>query len=287
MPKPTWEIFVGILCAVIVFVVPIVLYLMEKAGINIIWIVVVGWISIAVACLYLVLNIPWVWKDGNIGIQVWRACFVSAAALLAAGYGATKIWPHTEQAAVSATKEPYELELGPILFATQSHNTEEFWIRYQGPHGNTASRCDVVLYISLKNNQSVPVNIQSYSVGQKTETGQWVWLGQRVTHDFQVYFAGNDIHHSRRLELISFDNIVNARAIAPGETIKGWAFFVYRIPIPNDVGPFLPIFRVAFIDSTGTNWTSPELTRPTKNTGSGGVFSPKEEYDLTKDYYEH
>ena len=93
MAKPTWEIFIGVLCAFIVFVVPTVLYLMEKAGINITWIFVVGWLSIALACLYLVLNIPWIWASGNIGIRAWRVCFVSAIALLAAGYGATRIWP--------------------------------------------------------------------------------------------------------------------------------------------------------------------------------------------------
>ncbi len=81
-----------------------VLYLMEKAGINIVWVFIVGWLSIAAACLYLVLNIPWVWIGANAGVQAWRACFVSATALLVVGYFATKIWPHSEQPAAASTQ---------------------------------------------------------------------------------------------------------------------------------------------------------------------------------------
>jgi hypothetical protein len=114
MAKPTWETFVAIFCAVVVFVVPVVLYLMEKAGINIIWILAVGWISIALACLYLVLNIPWVWAETNLGILIWRVCFVSAAVILLVGYFATRIWPNatfsrSQPAVAAAPKSPEEL----------------------------------------------------------------------------------------------------------------------------------------------------------------------------------
>jgi len=94
MAKPTWEIFMSVFAAVVVFIVPIVLYLMEKAGVSLVWIFVLGWISIAVASEYLVVNIPWIWDDANFLMRIWRLCFVSAIALLIVGYFAIKIWPH-------------------------------------------------------------------------------------------------------------------------------------------------------------------------------------------------
>lgn len=127
MAKPTWEIFVAILCAVVVFVVPIVLYLMEKAGINIIWIFAVGWIFIALACLYLVLNIPWVWAEANRGILIWRVCFVSAAALLVVGYFGARIWPHARfsDSGSTAAVTPQSSDESASKSAPETHGTTE------------------------------------------------------------------------------------------------------------------------------------------------------------------
>jgi len=89
----TWRKFFEVLAFVVVFAVPVILYLMEKAGASLTWIFIVGWLSIAVAALYLVLSIPWVWADVPMAVRVWRISLMSAIALLAVGYGATKIWP--------------------------------------------------------------------------------------------------------------------------------------------------------------------------------------------------
>jgi hypothetical protein len=89
----TWRKFFEVLAFVVVFAVPVILYLMEKAGASLTWIFIVGWLSIAAAALYLVLSIPWVWADVPMAVRVWRISLMSAIALLAVGYGATKIWP--------------------------------------------------------------------------------------------------------------------------------------------------------------------------------------------------
>src|SRR5438046_657475 len=93
MDTLTWKKFFDILAFVVVFAVPVILYLMEKAGASLTWIFIVGWLSIGVAALYLVLNLPWVWVNASLAVRIWRISFVSAVALLVVGYGATKIWP--------------------------------------------------------------------------------------------------------------------------------------------------------------------------------------------------
>jgi len=93
MAKPTWKTFFDVLAFVVVFVVPVVLYLMEKAGIDLKPIFIVGWLSIAAASLYLVLNLPWVWNNPDIALRAWRAYAVCSIALLAVGYASIRIWP--------------------------------------------------------------------------------------------------------------------------------------------------------------------------------------------------
>ena len=104
MDTLSWKKFFEVLSFVVVFAVPVILYLMEKAGTSLIWIFVVGWLSIAAAALYLVLSIPWVWADAPIGVRMWRISLVSSIALLAVGYGATKIWPNATTNATEAGK---------------------------------------------------------------------------------------------------------------------------------------------------------------------------------------
>lgn len=104
MDTLSWKKFFDVLSFVVVFAVPVILYLMEKAGTSLTWIFVVGWLSIAVASLYLVLSIPWVWVDAPMAVRVWRISLVSATALLAVGYGAIKIWPHDSKSS-EATRE--------------------------------------------------------------------------------------------------------------------------------------------------------------------------------------
>jgi hypothetical protein len=101
----TWKKFFDVVAFVVVFAVPVILYLMEKAGVSLTLIFVLGWVSIAWAAIYLVLNIPWVWADAPTPIRVWRVCLVSALALLATSYGAIKIWPSTPE-----KKEPNRAE---------------------------------------------------------------------------------------------------------------------------------------------------------------------------------
>jgi hypothetical protein len=95
--KPTWEIFFGALAGVIVFVVPIVLYLMEKANKKISWIFIVGLISVGIAAVYLVLNIPWVWSASSTAWKVYRACMLSSFAMLPVGYFGIWVWPAEPQ----------------------------------------------------------------------------------------------------------------------------------------------------------------------------------------------
>jgi hypothetical protein len=102
MGKPTWELFSGTLSAVLVFVVPIVLYLMEKAGWKIVWIFAVGWSAIAIASVYLVLCIPWVWSDTGTAVRLWRGYLVCSSVLLLLGYGAIKVWPHEKASATDS-----------------------------------------------------------------------------------------------------------------------------------------------------------------------------------------
>jgi hypothetical protein len=93
MDTLSWKKFFEVLSFVVVFAVPVILYLMEKAGMSLIWIFRVGWLSIAAAALYLVLNIPWVWANVPTPIRIWRICLVCSFALLSVGYGAIRIWP--------------------------------------------------------------------------------------------------------------------------------------------------------------------------------------------------
>jgi hypothetical protein len=93
MDMPTWKKFFDVVAFVLVFSVPVILYLMEKAGASLSRIFVLGWISVAAAAIYLVLSIPWVWSDASIAMRVWRVSFVCSIALLLSGYGAIKIWP--------------------------------------------------------------------------------------------------------------------------------------------------------------------------------------------------
>src|SRR5258708_35665365 len=104
MDRSSWKKFFEVFCFVVVFVVPVILYLMEKAGTSLIWIFIVGWFSIAAAALYLVLSIPWVWNDAHWVIRMWRCSLVSAIALLIVGYGASKIWPPSVVAKRDAPK---------------------------------------------------------------------------------------------------------------------------------------------------------------------------------------
>lgn len=98
MARPSWSTFFATLSAVVVFAVPVVLYLMEKAGLALRAIFAVGWLSIALAGLYLVLNIPWVWAaDVSLRMTMWRVCCVCSVTLLIVGYGAIRIWPPGEQ----------------------------------------------------------------------------------------------------------------------------------------------------------------------------------------------
>jgi hypothetical protein len=109
MDMPSGKKLFEVFCFVVVFAVPVILYLMEKAGASLIIIFIVGWLSIAAAALYLVLNIPWVWADGSMAVRAWRVSLVSAAALLVVEYGAIKIWP-TATSPTEATKliSPHE-----------------------------------------------------------------------------------------------------------------------------------------------------------------------------------
>jgi hypothetical protein len=112
----TWKKFFEVVAFVVVFVVPVILYLMEKAGASLTWIFVVGWLSILAAALYLVLSIPWVWEQVPLPMRVWRVSLVSVVALMSVGYGAIKIWPN---ATVKESKPAEKIE------APQPHEVEE------------------------------------------------------------------------------------------------------------------------------------------------------------------
>jgi len=124
MEAITWKKFFEVLAFVVVFVVPLILYLMEKAGIDLVSIFVLGWLSIAAAAIYLVLSIPWVWADVSTPMRIWRVCFVSAASLLLVGFGAAKTWPRTSEPKLPvnvAKQEATRLTLPPPSKAVQEH----------------------------------------------------------------------------------------------------------------------------------------------------------------------
>jgi hypothetical protein len=74
---PTWNKFFDALAFVVVFIVPLVLYLMEKAGSSITSIFYVGWGFVAVATVYLALHLPWIWKGEARIFRVGSAVVVS------------------------------------------------------------------------------------------------------------------------------------------------------------------------------------------------------------------
>ncbi len=76
MDVPTWKKFIDVIAFVLVFVIPLILYLMEKAGESLVKIFAFGWISVAAAAIYLVLNIPWVWEDPQFAVRLWRLFFL-------------------------------------------------------------------------------------------------------------------------------------------------------------------------------------------------------------------
>ena len=120
-----WKKFFEVLAFVVVFAVPVILYLMEKAGASLTWIFVIGWLSIAAAALYLVLSIPWVWAEAPIAVRVWRISLMSAIALLTVGYGATKIWPNARSTPESSQPHDAAREtIASIPTQTPAQNTE-------------------------------------------------------------------------------------------------------------------------------------------------------------------
>ena len=79
---------------------------MEKAGVDLRWIFISGWASIAAASLYLVLSIPWIWENAPLAVRIWRICLVCALALLSVGHVAIKIWPNAALNPAEAKKQP-------------------------------------------------------------------------------------------------------------------------------------------------------------------------------------
>ncbi len=110
--------FFDVLTLVVVFIVPIILYLMEKAGVSLAWIFIVGWLSIAGAAIYLVLNFPWVWAAPRVPVTIWRVCFVCASALLLVGYCALHIWAKPEN--VKEVQHSSTAPQGSSIQASQS-----------------------------------------------------------------------------------------------------------------------------------------------------------------------
>lgn len=157
MGKPSWKTFFDVLAFVIVFAVPVILYLMEKAGVALRAIFFLGWASIAVGAVYISLNIPWVWADVALPFRIWRVCLVSSLSLLAVGYGAINIWPKAEETTnqkASDTSKP--LGQSPIQQAPSSEPQKANRIEHKsaGPakqspviqqfaaaYGNLSNRC--------------------------------------------------------------------------------------------------------------------------------------------------
>jgi hypothetical protein len=122
METSSWKKLFEVFCFVVVFVVPVILYLMEKAGASLSGIFIVGWLSIAAAALYLVLSIPWVWADASIPLRIWRIFLVCSVALLSVGYGAIRIWPNAKSQPEQSKNEQPASASGKAM--PQHHDTE-------------------------------------------------------------------------------------------------------------------------------------------------------------------
>lgn len=164
MEMLTWKKFFEVVAFVVVFAVPVILYLMEKAGKSLTWIFILGWASIAAAALYLVLSIPWVWADAPLVVRAWRISLMSAIALLAVSYGAIKIWPNAASSneakktaaptgETAEAKEPFRVTVGPAMNnLPDGADIEGMVMAFERPQGHfTVVPINVWAYISLTN----------------------------------------------------------------------------------------------------------------------------------------
>ncbi len=230
MAKHTWKTFFDVLAFVVVFAVPVILYLMEKAEVALKWIFVLGWVSIAIAALYLSLSIPWVWADVPLPFRVWRACLVSSLALLLVGYGAINIWPKGHGIAEAETKssktvETKAKEVPPTsdkeVSKRDAYDTENaknsspvhhnppppsaIVQQFSAPYGNLANRCkelgQAIVNAADERAKIMPTFPAPVTEAQRAQYNDWYMQNDGVV--FHAHFWNEAVKLQKDLRAVS------------------------------------------------------------------------------------
>jgi hypothetical protein len=144
------------------------------------------------------------------------------------------------------------------------------FLGYHGLHGSTLSPANAALFLTLVNDQNIPVMLSDYLVEMKTGDGSWAPL-VRLSAIGMTVFVGADVHKLSRVSdnSVFLDNIIAGKTIQPHDVVMGWSLFEY----PREYGPtFLPEFRITLRDYQGTKYLSPVMGYSHENPGGGTEF---------------
>jgi len=132
--------FWGVLALVATFGIPLALYLMEKAGANVTSIIVIGLIALAMASLYLVLMIPWVWSSDQLAVRIWRIGLVCGISLaLVSRFGIWLLWPHGKTSGGSPSPGAASIQAPAPSAASNVENTQSENLSGPGAVGSGTS----------------------------------------------------------------------------------------------------------------------------------------------------
>jgi hypothetical protein len=83
----------GIVLALVIGIVSLGLWVMDKAGKNTATITIGALLLITALSLCLVYLVPWLWDSQSIALKIWRVCFATALVLLSMGRFGIWVWP--------------------------------------------------------------------------------------------------------------------------------------------------------------------------------------------------
>lgn len=244
--------------------------------------------------LFIALGNSWV-IDAPSKWKVWRIVFMIAAVALV--YSGLTIWisgPSVEvtkqenatPSILEAKKEPippapYAVRIDTTLFSPRRDINIPIFMAYPGLHGETLSLVNAALFLTIVNQQSIPVMLSEYSIEMRTAEGSWAAL-IRLSAIGKTVYTGSDTRSLARISDNSafLDIIVVGRTLQPHETIRGWSFFEY----PKGYGPtFVPEFKLTLKDYGGTEYISPVLSStPGEGAQVQGFTIGHGKFDLSK-----
>lgn len=176
----------------------------------------------------------------------------------------------------SSPPPPFLISAGPILLG-RDVNASSMYITFSelstklDPHPIQLEPANLIFYVGVLNQQSIPSMVQAYKVEVMNKSGKWVKLKRLDTlGGVHVYWSAGNTRQFFPLDSNEFfDSAVYHKSLRPqGEPALGWVLFRY----PPDVGEIEPSprIRMTIYDPNGRKTASEIGKRNTESEGEGG-----------------